>query len=377
MGKYSCEKCAKTFSQKSHYDKHLNRKTPCEIQTYKIKTLISKADEEKLIELNKKLILNNTENNITINITEQMDISKTNTDSIKIDSSQPVNTTPTQMTTTAEAVREAGLDKFYTIPSISEKCLASIGSCYKWSDWGLVIEPSAGNGSFLTRIPTSKRLGIDISPEHEDIIKQDFLTYSPPSNIGKILVVGNPPFGRVSSLAIKFFNHASKWADVIAFIIPRTFRRVSVHNKLNTNFHLVFDEEIPMEPCSFSPPMMVKCCFQIWEKQETKRTIIEFSTSHEDWEFLGFGPKDTKGQPTPPKGADFAMRAYGGKCGEIVDTGLETLRPKSWHWIKTKINKNTLIERFTALDYTLSLDTARQNSMGKGELVRLYSDAYD
>lgn len=306
-----------------------------------------------------------------------MDISKTNTDSIKIDSSQPVNTTPTQMTTTAEAVREAGLDKFYTIPSISEKCLASIGSCYKWSDWGLVIEPSAGNGSFLTRIPTSKRLGIDISPEHEDIIKQDFLTYSPPSNIGKILVVGNPPFGRVSSLAIKFFNHASKWADVIAFIIPRTFRRVSVHNKLNTNFHLVFDEEIPMEPCSFSPPMMVKCCFQIWEKQETKRTIIEFSTSHEDWEFLGFGPKDTKGQPTPPKGADFAMRAYGGKCGEIVDTGLETLRPKSWHWIKTKINKNTLIERFTALDYTLSLDTARQNSMGKGELVRLYSDAYD
>lgn len=31
MGKYSCEKCAKTFSQKSHYDKHLSRKNPCEI----------------------------------------------------------------------------------------------------------------------------------------------------------------------------------------------------------------------------------------------------------------------------------------------------------------------------------------------------------
>jgi DNA (cytosine-5)-methyltransferase 1 len=76
MGKYSCEKCAKTFSQKSHYDKHLTRKTPCEIQIDKIKALIDKAVEEKLIELNKKLILNNTENNITINITEQMDISK-------------------------------------------------------------------------------------------------------------------------------------------------------------------------------------------------------------------------------------------------------------------------------------------------------------
>ena len=76
MGKYSCEKCAKTFSQKSHYDKHLTRKNPCEIQTDKIKALIDKAIEEKMIELNKKLILNNTENNITINITEQMDISK-------------------------------------------------------------------------------------------------------------------------------------------------------------------------------------------------------------------------------------------------------------------------------------------------------------
>jgi predicted RNA methylase len=286
-----------------------------------------------------------------------------------------------------EEVRDAGLDKFYTIPEISEKCLERIGSIYKWSEWGLVIEPSAGNGSFLTRIPTAKKIGIDISPEHDDIIKQDFLTYNPASRASyatgdsgdsiKILVVGNPPFGRVSSLAIKFFNHASKWADVIAFIIPRTFRRVSVQNKLNTSFHLIFDEEIPMKPCSFSPPMMAKCCFQIWEKRDTERPIIELSTKHDDWDFLGFGPKDAKGQPTPPEGADFAMRAYGGKCGEIVDTGLEILRPKSWHWIKSKINKNTLIERFNSLDYTLSLDTARQNSIGRGELVRAYSEMYE
>lgn len=277
-----------------------------------------------------------------------------------------------------ETIRETGLDKFYTIPSISEKCLTSIGSLYNWSDWELVIEPSAGNGSFLAQIPTFKKLGIDISPEHKDIIEQDFFTYNPPGDIeGRILVVGNPPFGRVSSLAIKFFNHSAKWADIIAFIIPRTFRRVSVHNKLNTDFHLVFDEEIPMKPCSFNPPMMAKCCFQIWEKKTTKRIIVKLSTSHNDWEFLGFGPKDAKGQPTPPEGADFAMRAYGGKCGEIVDSGLEELRPKSWHWIKSKINKNILIERFNALDYSLSLNTARQNSMGRGELVSLYGETYD
>jgi hypothetical protein len=78
MGKYSCEKCAKYFSQKSHYDKHITRKTPCEIQTDKIKALIDNTVEEKLIELKKKMISNNTENNIIINMTEQMDISKMN-----------------------------------------------------------------------------------------------------------------------------------------------------------------------------------------------------------------------------------------------------------------------------------------------------------
>ena len=67
MRKYSCEKCAKTFSQKSHYDKHITRKIFCEIQTDKIKALIYKTVEEKIIELNKKLILNNTKSNIINN----------------------------------------------------------------------------------------------------------------------------------------------------------------------------------------------------------------------------------------------------------------------------------------------------------------------
>ena len=75
MGKYSCEKCAKTFFQKSHYDKHLTRKNPCEIQTDKIKELIDKAVEEKLNELNKKLISNHTES-ITANNTPKMELSK-------------------------------------------------------------------------------------------------------------------------------------------------------------------------------------------------------------------------------------------------------------------------------------------------------------
>ena len=57
MVKYSCEQCGKEFSQKSHYDSHNRRKTPCENNVDKIKILVDKAVEEKLKELNKKLIV--------------------------------------------------------------------------------------------------------------------------------------------------------------------------------------------------------------------------------------------------------------------------------------------------------------------------------
>lgn len=269
------------------------------------------------------------------------------------------------------------MDKFYTLPEVSKRCLDHVSARYDWSEWGLIVEPSAGNGSFLLQIPTNNKVGMDISPEHPDIVEQDFLTYTPKETTN-ILVVGNPPFGRVSSLAIKFFNHAASWSNVIAFVVPRTFRRVSVQNRLNDQFHLVFDEEIPTTPCSFSPPMMAKCCFQIWEKRQTKRPVHTLETAHKDWTFLGFGPKDERGQPTPPTGADFAIRAYGGRCGQVVTEHLETLRPKSWHWIRA--HKSDLVDRFKSLEHVVfetSQNTARQNSIGRGELIEVYTSRYD
>ena len=276
-----------------------------------------------------------------------------------------------------EETRKDNLDKFYTIPAVSLSCLDVVAEHYDWSSWDMVVEPSAGNGSFYTQIPTSNKIGIDISPEHESVVQHDFLTYQPPTPpSAKILVVGNPPFGKVSSLAIKFFNHAAEWAHTIAFIIPKTFRRVSVQNKLNLSFHLVRDEDIQARPCAFEPPMSVKCCFQIWTRHDTPRAIVTLPTTHSDWTFMKFGPKDDRNQPTPPTGADFAIRAYGGRCGDIVVDGLDTLRPKSWHWVKSNIDKEMLIQRFNTLDYSISKDTARQNSLGRAELVRLYQSSY-
>lgn len=275
---------------------------------------------------------------------------------------------------TAKNVREEGLDKFYTIPSYSKKCIDKVFELYNKLNFDLIIEPSAGNGSFFNQIEFNNKIGIDISPENQNIIQMDFFNYVPPTNTNNILVIGNPPFGKVSSIAIKFFNHSAKWSNVIAFIIPRTFRRLSVQNKLNKMFHLIYDEDVPTKPCSFIPQMMVKCCFQIWEKKEVERLFIDLPTKHDDWNFLPFGPLDENGQPTPPNGADFAMRAYGGKIGEIEKIKLSQLRPKSWHWIKSNIDKEELINIFNQLNYSNSSNTARQNSMGRGELVRLYTE---
>jgi len=350
MSKYTCEKCDREFKKKQHYTNHLNKKT-C-VNELKIKEIIDKEVEENF---------SNIKNNI-FDVVKEENIIKP---------FEPENTKSSK-TKNVTVVRKNNLDKFYTIPSYSKKCIDKVFELYDKTKFDLIVEPSAGNGSFFNQLEFENKVGIDISPDNENILKMDFFNYHPPTH-KNILVIGNPPFGKVSSIAIKFFNHSSKWSNVIAFIIPRTFRRPSVQNKLNKMFHLIYDEDVSTKPCCFNPQMMVKCCFQIWEKKDFERPFIDLPIKHEDWEFLSFGPIDTKGQPTPPNGADFAMRAYGGKIGEIVKIELNKLRPKSWHWIKSNINKEELINRFNKLDYSDSLNTARQNSMGRGELVRLYT----
>jgi DNA (cytosine-5)-methyltransferase 1 len=47
---YSCEKCGKTFKQKGHYTKHLQRKTPCDNIKDKIEKIVEKKVEEVIKE---------------------------------------------------------------------------------------------------------------------------------------------------------------------------------------------------------------------------------------------------------------------------------------------------------------------------------------
>jgi len=156
----------------------------------------------------------------------------------------------------------SNLDQFYTLPEIALECYEKLKKHVNIDDFDHIVEPSAGTGSFFYLLDEGRRLGFDIDPKCENVKKMDYLKFKP--DIEKsYIVVGNPPFGKISSMAVKFFNKSAEYCDVIGFIIPRTFKRVSIQNKLNLKFHLIYSEDLPLSPCCFSPKMSAKCCFQM------------------------------------------------------------------------------------------------------------------
>jgi hypothetical protein len=265
-------------------------------------------------------------------------------------------------------------DQFYTIPSVAKQCFEDFKKNTEISGDVIYVEPSAGTGSFFKLLPENSRIGLDIEPKYPGIIHRDFFNYEYVRKTSEtVVVIGNPPFGKVSSLAIKFFNHSAKFSDYICFIIPRTFKRTSIVNRLCGSFHLLYSVDLPEKGC-FEPDISAKCCFQIWKKQSSIRNKIILPIICDDFAFVKYGEKDAAGQPTAPRNADFAIKAFGSNCGEIFTENLVNLRPKSYHFIKANVSVNTqnLINTLKSLDYSISEDTVRQNSLGKADLIAIY-----
>ena len=117
------------------------------------------------------------------------------------------------------------IDKFYTKPEVAKECINLIPDI---DTYDLIIEPSAGSGSFSKQLNC---IAYDIEPEDETIIEQDWLK-TEKVETKTLLVVGNPPFGSRSSLAKAFIKHSQKiGAETIAFILPDTFSKISNQSK--------------------------------------------------------------------------------------------------------------------------------------------------
>lgn len=140
------------------------------------------------------------------------------------------------------------------------------------------IEPSAGDGSFLAFLPKDQTIAMDIEPRANSIYERDFLSFNPsPREDKKVVLIGNPPFGLRGNLALRFMNHASKFADYVCFILPQLFESDGKGSprKRVEGFHLYHTEKLKTD---FYDPsgrdVAVKVIFQVWSKDHINEKLL-------------------------------------------------------------------------------------------------------
>ena len=229
-----------------------------------------------------------------------------------------------------------GTDEYYTKPAVAQMCINAVLPYI--TPQHTILEPSAGEGVFLNLLTEYKIDAYDIYPKHSKVTKADFLKVSLLNR--PYITIGNPPFGGHStSLAVNFFNKCAIVSDYIAFIVPKSFRKQSIQNRLDLNFHLIHDEECPKDSFTFKGENWdVSTCIQVWEKQIFAREKLNFK-----------GKYFTAHKSGTLEPGDFYMRFYGRNCGIILPDdysgSLNTVRI-----IKPKIKG--LKELITQLDFT-------------------------
>ncbi len=230
------------------------------------------------------------------------------------------------------------IDKFYTKSEVAKYCIQEFQKYITIQEDDLIIEPSAGNGSFLENLYSlhlsNNILGFDIEPEHEKITKQDFLSldYSNFSKHNKIYILGNPPFGRQSSLAKKFIKFSCNFVDAIGFILPKSFKKESLQSSFPLEFHLLTSIDLPGNSFLLNDKEYdVPCIFQIWMKQSTEREIV----SIEKPDFFEYVKKS--------ESPDLSFRRVGVYAGKI-DKDYISKSEESHYFLK--LNSGIDIDKF-------------------------------
>lgn len=266
------------------------------------------------------------------------------------------------MSKKAEKEHSRKLDQFYTNPFYALSFLEKISNYIDLESADILLEPSAGCGSFYSALDGKRRIGLDLDPQFEGIIKTDFFDWNPPAG-KRIISIGNPPFGKNSGLAVKFFNRCAEFSEAIAFVIPRTFRKTSIINRLNKFFHLVYDETVPFNSFFFNGKEYdVPCAAQIWVKKSEERkkiATLKFSQIQHWFEIV------------PPDNSDFAIQRVGGRAGLIRLDNRFSFSKESHYFIKSK-NPKTL-EIFKSVNFEdVKYNTAGNPSISPSELIELF-----
>ncbi|MGI9252040.1 MAG: hypothetical protein ACR2PR_12775 [Pseudohongiellaceae bacterium] len=260
------------------------------------------------------------------------------------------------------------LDQFYTRPELADAYVAQV--LERWSDPDvLFVEPSAGTGAFVRPLLNAGKTvcALDIDPQDPRIIKSDFLQF----DLGAykhvhsaIVVVGNPPFGKNACTAVRFFNRAARHADEIAFIVPRTFRKMSLQKRLHGMFHLSEDGDVADRAfIRFGNPHDVPCAWQVWTKRDVERPMpVPPPVDH----LIGY---------TTPRKADFAMRRVGFYAGRIVTANIRSLSQTTHYFIQEMADG--VIDSLRKVNWSeLASQTAGVRSISKTEIAFKLNEVY-
>ena len=306
--------------------------------------------------------------------------------------------------------KEINNEQFFTNFETAERLAKVIESQPWFSDITKVIEPSAGDGAWLSAMQVDE--AYDIEPQHPNVALQDFL--DPKFTIkreGSILSVGNPPFGRMGKLAKCFMHRCADYSDYIAFILPASFAKVTQIRQLPQYFHLVYQEDLLDETFRFERDgKKVSTVFQIWERRDTKRvdpprrntcsdfgwsriaevsynqvaneimTLLELKDTDIKKKVMGLMKESLSQRAAPvPKDADLAICTHGSGAGKVYLKNFDKVSSRTHRFIKikSKITKEELTKRLRSLDYdNIMKYTVGATCVSTEEIVYLYTQKY-
>jgi hypothetical protein len=255
-------------------------------------------------------------------------------------------------------------EKYYTKSEIVKLCMENI-SHIKKND--IIIEPSAGNGAFIESIKkiTKNYYFYDLYPENKEIKTIDYLEYKHTEK-KKTHVIGNPPFGKQSSLAISFIKKSVEFAESISFILPKSFKKDSRQKFFPTKFHLIKEIDLPKNCFLVNNEQYdVPCIFQVWIKKNIDR-IVKKKLEPIHFNFV-------KKTDNP----DISFRRVGGTAGKI-DTVILDKSEQSHYFIKFTNNFNdTLLQKLKKLTFENSTHTVAAKSISKQELMTVFNPLLD
>ncbi len=255
-------------------------------------------------------------------------------------------------------------DKFYTKPEIAAKYIDLFLNFVNPVFSDTIIEPSAGTGSFSDILKTKEYniLCYDIEPTKDYIHKTDFLSLETSQFKDNIFhCIGNPPFGRQSSLAKRFIKQCCEFSSSVAFILPKSFKKQAFYKAFPLHFHKVYEEDCPSHSFLVNEKEHdVPCVFQIWIKKEYKRDVEDMPTPN------GFKYVSQADDP------DFALRRVGFYAGK-ASSDYHSKNKQSHYFIKLDNKDNgseALIEKLNQHVYDTN-NTVGAKSISKAEFTKV------